>query len=290
MARYLLLSGAPARQARSVFSFPWKGRGRSQPWVKNRPRPSRGKNEPGGRRVECMEESMTTTTTPTPRNETVREEADLYRASPELTSVVSYPQRCNRWGDARYRGNCDGSLFKELVLRYRCKRVADPMMGSGTTRDVIAGLNRNTGTRIRYWGGDLRMGFDLYRERPKGTFDLVWLHPPYFNIIDYGGGEKDLSSDDHYPRFLTKLTVCLRNCYEVLEPGGHLAVLVADVRRAGCYYPLGRDVMNMEPCLGDIRSVIVKSQHNCKSDGINYARMKHPPIKHEYCVVFEKTG
>jgi len=67
-------------------------------------------------------------------------------------------------------------------------------------------------------------------------------------------------------------------------------VLVADVRRAGRYYPLGRDVMNMEPCLGAMRSVIIKAQHNCRSDNVNYARMKHVPIKHEYCVVFEKAA
>jgi len=78
--------------------------------------------------------------------------------------------------------------------------------------------------------------------------------------------------------------------YEALEQGGHLAVLVADVRRAGRYYPLGRDVMNMEPCLGAMRSVIIKAQHNCRSDNVNYARMKHVPIKHEYCVVFEKAA
>lgn len=235
---------------------------------------------------------MTTTTTPTPTHaqEDVRADAKLYRATAELTSVVSYPKRCPHWGDARYRGNCDGTLFKELVLRYGSQRVADPMMGSGTTRDVIAGLNRTNGSRIRYWGSDLRTGFDLYQQKPEGPFDLVWVHPPYFNIVDYGGGEQDLSSEKNYQRFVTKLTVCLRNAYESLAAGGYLAVLVADVRCAGTYYPLGRDVMNMEPCLGSIRSVVIKAQHNCSSDRKVYKRMRHVPIKHEYCVVFEKTG
>lgn len=68
---------------------------------------------------------------------------DVYTEDEGMTSVVSYPNRCNLWGDLRYRGNCDGRLFKNLVLRYRAKRVGDPMAGSGTTRDVIAGLNRS---------------------------------------------------------------------------------------------------------------------------------------------------
>jgi hypothetical protein len=54
------------------------------------------------------------------------------------SSIVSYPERCTLWGDGRYRGNCDGRLFLNLVRRYNAKRVADPMVGSGTTRDVIA--------------------------------------------------------------------------------------------------------------------------------------------------------
>lgn len=233
---------------------------------------------------------MTTTAPPPqPTFEAPVDDAALYRVAPNLTSVVSYPQRCNRWGDARYRGNCDGTLFKELVLRYRARRVADPMMGSGTTRDVIRGLNNATGSRVEYWGADLRTGFDLYRARPAGEFDFIWVHPPYYNIVAYGGGEQDLSSEKEYGRFLTKLTVCVRNAYESLVVGGHLAVLVADVRRAGVYYPLGRDVMNMEPCLGALRSVVIKAQHNCKSDSTVYNRMKHVPIKHEYCVLFERT-
>lgn len=216
-------------------------------------------------------------------------DASIYSADSGMTSVVSYPQRCDLWGKSNYRGNCDGRLFKELVLRYKAKRIADPMMGSGTTRDVVAGLNRETGTRIRYWGGDLKSGFNLYKEQLPGSYDLIWVHPPYYNIVDYGGGEQDLSSETGYSRFLTKLTVCLRRCYEALSEHGHLAVLVADVRRAGHYYPLGRDVMNMEPCLGQIRSIVIKAQHNCRSDRKAYARMRHVPIKHEYCIVFEKT-
>lgn len=230
------------------------------------------------------------TTATTALLETADGDASVYRPDAGMTSVVSYPKRCTLWGDARYRGNCDGTLFKELVLRYQARRVADPMMGSGTTRDVIAGLNRATGEHIEYWGGDLRTGFDLYRERPAGAFDFVWVHPPYYNIVDYGGGSADLSAEPNYRPFLTRLTVCLRNAYDPLLRGGHLAVLVADIRRAGHYYPLGRDVMNMEPCLGAIRSVIIKAQHNCTSDRTVYSRMPHVPIKHEYCIVFEKTG
>ncbi len=210
------------------------------------------------------------------------------RAS-KMTSVVSYPKRCSLWGRADYRGNCDGRLFLGLLLRYRPKRVADPMMGSGTTRDVVAWLNRTEGTTIDYWGDDLKTGFNLHSQDLPDEFDFVWLHPPYWNIIEYSEDRRDLSTCDEYEYFIRRLETCLRRCYRALVPGGRLAVLVGDVRRRGRYTPIVRDLLNLEGELGQLRSVIVKTQHNCQSDRKTYARMEDVPIQHEYCVVFKKS-
>jgi len=65
----------------------------------------------------------------------------LYEENKELCSVVSYPDR-GPWGDSRYRGNCSGYLVKDLILRFGCKSVFDPAEGSGTVRDVVAGINQ----------------------------------------------------------------------------------------------------------------------------------------------------
>ena len=208
-----------------------------------------------------------------------------------MSSLVSYPSRCSLWGDGNYRGNCDGTLLRDLVLRYRPKRVADPMMGSGTTRDVIRWLNERNDNRIQFWGGDLRTGFNLLAEPLPGRFDFVWLHPPYWNIVRYSDGAPgDLSCMDDYAEFRTSLKACLCRCAEALRPGGRLAVLVADVRRRGRYIPLVREVLSIEGLLGQVRSIIIKAQHNCRSDRVRYGRMEDVPIKHEYCVVFKKPA
>ena len=57
--------------------------------------------------------------------------------------------------------------------------------------------------------------------------------------------------------------ICLERCYRALLPGGRLAVLIGDVRKAGRYTPLIRDVLNFP---AQIRAVIIKVQHNCKSE------------------------
>ena len=212
---------------------------------------------------------------------------DVYAEDEGMTSVVSYPNRYQLWGSSRYRGNCDGRLIKDLILKYGATKVADPMEGSGTSRDVVEGLNQYKRAGISYWGGDLRSGFDLSRQELPGMFDFVWIHPPYWNIVAYGSGENDLSNCGSYEQFREMLMVCLKRCYQALETGGRLAVLIGDVRRKGRYTPIVKDVLNFPH--GEVRSIIIKVQHNCTSDRKRYGRMEDVPIRHEYCVVFKKT-
>ena len=213
---------------------------------------------------------------------------ELIKRVSAMTSVVSYPKRCSLWGSGSFRGNCDGRLFLALALRYGAKRVADPMMGSGTTRDVVAWLNKHQGTDIKYWGADLKTGFNLYTRELPSHFDLVWLHPPYWNIIRYSDDPADLSSCDDYECFRQRLCLCLERCFRALDLGGRLAVLVGDVRKRGRYTPIVRDVLNMEDELGPIQSVIIKTQHACRSDWRDYRHMPDVRIRHEYCVVFRR--
>lgn len=212
---------------------------------------------------------------------------DVYAEDENMTSVVSYPNRCPLFGDSRYRGNCDGQLLKDLLLRYRVQRIADPMQGSGTGRDVVEGLNKYKKTGIGYWGGDLREGFDLTKQDLPGNFDFVWIHPPYWNIIRYSDNSpSDLSNCESYEQFRRLLMVCLKRCYEALELGGRLAVLIGDVRRFGKYTPIVKDVLNFPD--GEIRSIIIKVQHHCTSDRKRYGKMEDVPIRHEYCIIFRK--
>jgi hypothetical protein len=142
--------------------------------------------------------------------------------------------------------NCDGRLLKDLLIRYQVKCLDDPMQGSGTSRDVVEGLNKYKKTGIRYWGGDLREGFDLTKEDLPGKFDFVWIHPPYWNIIRYrDNNPNDLSNCESYEELRKLLMVCLKRCYGALELGGRLAVLIGDVRRAGKYTPIVKDVLNL---------------------------------------------
>ena len=149
-------------------------------------------------------------------------------------------------------------------------------------------LNRTQGTSVEFWGSDLKQGFNLHANELPGEFDLVWLHPPYWNMIRYSDDVADLSACDDYTVFRERLRVCLGRCYTALKTGGRLAVLVGDIRRRGRYICMLQDLLNWEGELGQLKSVIIKAQHNCQSDRTRYTSLEDVPIKHEYCAVFQK--
>ena len=213
----------------------------------------------------------------------------LYEENKDLCSVVSYPDR-GPWGDANYRGNCSGYLVKDLILRFGCRSVFDPAEGSATVRDVVAGINQFLRTEIDYEGRDLRHGWDILTGRlPERQFDLVWYHPPYWDIIRYSDGPNDLSNCRSLEEFERKLNRSVERLFQTIKPGGSMAVLIGDKRKDGGYYPLFRSLL-FNPNVGELKALIVKVQHNCRSNYRNY-NTRNPfliPIKHEYCLVFQK--
>lgn len=213
----------------------------------------------------------------------------LYEENKELCSVVSYPDR-GPWGDSRYRGNCSGHLVKDLILRFNCQSVFDPAEGSETVRDVVEGINHYLRRGIDYEGRDLNKGWDiLSRPLPEKQFDLVWYHPPYWNIIRYSDNPQDLSTCPTLEEFECKLNQSVERLYRVVRPSGILAILIGDKRKEGTYYALFKSLL-LNRNIGQLKAIIIKVQHNCFSDRVIYSS-RNPfmiPIKHEYCLVFQK--
>ena len=213
----------------------------------------------------------------------------LYEENKQMCSVVSYPDR-GPWGDRRYRGNCTGHLVKDLILRFGCRSVFDPAEGSGTTRDVVSGINGYLAKDIDFEGRDLKDGWNaLEGPLPQRQFDLVWYHPPYWDIIRYSDSPADLSNCPTLEAFERELNRSVERLYQAVKPGGILAILIGDKRRNGSYYALFRSLL-VNHRIGQLKAVIIKVQHNCVSDRRTYP--SHSPflipIKHEYCLVFQK--
>ena len=213
----------------------------------------------------------------------------LYEENKDMCSVVSYPDR-GPWGDSSYRGNCSGHLVKDLILRFGCQTVFDPSEGGGTVRDVVSGINQHLKKGIEYDGRDLKQGWNLMTSPlPDRQYDMVWYHPPYWDIIRYSENRYDLSNAQNLDEFEAMLNLCVERLSQVVKRGGILAVLIGDKRKSGQYYPLFRTLL-MNDKIGQLKAIIIKIQHNCKSDRTVYGQ-SNPcliPIKHEYCLVFQK--
>lgn len=202
------------------------------------------------------------------------------------TTIFSSPDRDAgiTGGKSSWRGNHPPTLSKEVFEWLKPRMVADPMSGSGTTSDVSRQLG------IPCWAGDLHSGFNLLADEIPTPADLVWVHPPYHNMIVYSGQvwgrdahPDDLSRCPDYETFIKRLDDAHYNAYQAVRPGGYLAVLVGDLKRKGQLYPIQRDMR----WYGEPVQTIIKLQHNVMSSAKSYGG-NFVAIMHEYLIVTRK--
>ena len=203
-----------------------------------------------------------------------------------MNTVVSYPDR-GVGGNNNYRGNCSPLLIEDLLKFFQPKKVFDPMVGGGTTIDVCKKLG------IEHMCLDLNPtygGFDALSEEIPVASDFVFWHPPYHQIIQYSGNawgtqpdSRDLSRCSNYGEFIKKINVIQAKLLTSLKKGGHIAILVGDVKKNGVLYSIQKDM----DWYGSPLYLIIKAQHNCWSDKQVYDG-KLIRIVHEYCLVFKR--
>lgn len=194
------------------------------------------------------------------------------------SSIVSYPSR-GHWGKWNYRGNTSGYLLVDLIKQYSPRSILDPFGGGGTTSDVAREMG------ISCDSFDLHDGFDVSASTlPAKKYDLIFLHPPYYSMIKYSDDPRDLSNAVSINDFMQKLGNIVMRLSEYLNEGGHVVVLIGNMRKAGRYYPLGAYLETLFH--RELREEIIKVQHNVMSSGTQYSSNSFVPIMHEKVLVF----
>jgi len=212
---------------------------------------------------------------------------------PHLTSLYHFDQ-VGEYGDRGYPGNCGGNLIKDLLLFFQPASVFDPMTGSGTCRDVCREL------RIPCESQDIRQGFDAcdpngffgeQRLYQPGSFDFVWLHPPYWRQKLYTANPGDLSRALTLDAFLGRYQLLIANCSTVLKPGGMLAILMGDYpdREAG-FVPLSYHTKRIAFACGFRQRCtdIIRFSHGASSRKKVYSG-KIIPTLHDVCMIFQRS-
>lgn len=234
----------------------------------------------------------------------------------ESSTVWSFPERGD-WSthDGKYRGNWSPYIPRNLVLKYTEKKdlVLDQMVGSGTTlvecklcgrsaigidinRDAImVALDRlsfdyDSDVTIRTYEGDAR-NLD---EVGDSSVDLIATHPPYAGIISYSSAQikADLSALP-ISGYLEEMRLAAEECFRVLKPGKHCAILIGDTRKHRHFIPISHNVLHIFLDAGFIlKEDVIKVQHKTKRTreawrGSNYDFFK---IAHEHLFVFRKPA
>lgn len=221
-----------------------------------------------------------------PSNLTLELPAAPLNASPvpELTSIHGSPTR-GPYGNSRYRGNCDGYLIRKLLLYFGAKSVLDPMVGSGTCKDVCL---ESCQTMDIYAGGDAS---DPSSYRDVDPVDFVWMHPPYWKMIRYNEDPRCLSNAPSLNDFLDQMQSVLKNCASVLKPHGKIAVLLGGFSHQNRYQPLPQLLVNraIQEGLWPACTEIIRLQHNNTSSKRVY-RSSFVPGLHDTCMVYEQAN
>jgi hypothetical protein len=101
----------------------------------------------------------------------------------------------------------------------------------------------------------------------------------------YTDDPHDLSRSGSIAAFLALLRAGYWCFFDLLAPGGRLAILIGDLRRRGRYEPLTADVARLDRA--HLESIVVKIQHNVSSNKTQYGGA-FVPILHETLTVFRR--
>lgn len=123
------------------------------------------------------------------------------------------------------------------------------------------------------------------------SIDLICTHPPYANMIKYGGDDRDLSGM-RLQTFLNSMTMVAQESLRVLRPGRMIALMMGDMRRAGRYIALADAVMHRFVDRGfQLENIVIKTQHNTRTTRLYWSAERQLPfllLAHEYLFIFSK--
>jgi len=139
-----------------------------------------------------------------------------------------------------HHGSTPAFVIENLLELYKPEKVLDSMAGMGTTKYVADKkdfVKKTDQFDINPWPkGDVEKG-DAENPPTEETYDLVFNHIPYLNMVKYGDEKEDLSTFD-LKQFMEKMRKIFEKNHELLNDNGVYSVLVGDWRHGGKIIPL----------------------------------------------------
>ena len=133
----------------------------------------------------------------------------------------------------------------------------------------------------------------LMEEISDKSADLIFTCPPYFNLEKYEAVPGQLSDEPRYESFMSKIDVCIGNCYRVLKSGAFACWVVGDLRTGGGFQNFHGDVINSFKKHGFNQHDIVILENISPFAALQIgktAAKRYTSKVHEYLLVFRKPG
>lgn len=225
---------------------------------------------------------------------------------------------------ADYWGNFIPQIPRQMMLRYTKKGdwVLDAFSGAGTTLiegqrlgrhtlgielqpDVAATARRHIRAEPNHHdvvcevitadsqAVDYPTLLARYEQR---AVQLVILHPPYFDIIQFSDDPRDLSNAASVDQFLQQIGRVTHKAGAVLESDRYLVLVIGDTYSQGEWIPLGFLTMNQVLEQGfRLKSIVVKNFERTMGKRNQSQLWRYRALvggfyifKHEYIFVFQK--
>lgn len=140
---------------------------------------------------------------------------------------------------------------------------------------------------------DLRTELARYR---RETAQLLILHPPYYDIIQFSDDPRDLSNAGSVDAFVSQLGRVVANAAPLLERGRMLALVIGDKYARGDWIPLG--FLTMQEVLKHgfaLKSIVIKNIDGTAGKRARRELWRYRALaggfyvfKHEYLFLFRK--
>ncbi len=189
------------------------------------------------------------------------------------------------------------SFFAEIA-RERCLSY---LFDASTDPDNKQDLNRIAFDVIQ---GDARKsneyGFPIQ--------DLIVTSPPYWDMLNMKGAENqanrikkglktnysedtsDLGNISDYQDFIHELTRVYFDVIKLLKPGGHLVIVVKNIKKKGKNYPFAWDIAAMLQEKLILKPEVFWCQDDISIAPYGYGSTFVSNTFHQYCLVFQKPG
>jgi DNA modification methylase len=219
-------------------------------------------------------------------------------------TIWDFQYRDDYAGDKDFHGNCSPQIIEQCIWRFTAEgdTVCDPMAGSGTAIDVCNRYQRHC---LAFDINPTRTGIKKADSRhmplDSGSIDMVFIHPPYWNLVTYTNGSEnkpgDLSRAKSLEFFIEGLGEVFNECKRILKEDKYMCVLLGDMVRDGKFIPLCRKTASKAEQFGFTDcGYAIKLAHgevSRKKSGVIVAELAYTnnlKISHDLIMFFKKEA